>query len=329
MLPEHDVVIVDEAHELVDRVTGVATAELTAAMVERAARVATRVADERAVGHPARGRRGARRDDGERRAGPARARAAAAGRRARGRPGRRPRGDRLDQHVPRRRRGRRAGEAAGAGRRGGDLRHRGAAGRRLRVRRGVAVARGTARQGAARGAVVRGGAAARGACSAGARSSSPPRPWSSGGTFSFAARSFGLGPELGGPGRGGRAPSRGGAGRRVPRRRSGRRRRSRGRRRGAGEKGEKAPPPPPPWRGLDVGSPFDYGKQGILYVARHLPAPGRDGLSRRRSTRSPSWSPAQVAGRSACSPRAGRRSRPRRPCGRVATSRCCVRATTP
>jgi ATP-dependent DNA helicase DinG len=34
----------------------------------------------------------------------------------------------------------------------------------------------------------------------------------------------------------------------------------------------------PPWRSLDVGSPFDYGKQGILYVARDLPTPGRDGL---------------------------------------------------
>ncbi len=33
-----------------------------------------------------------------------------------------------------------------------------------------------------------------------------------------------------------------------------------------------------PWRGVDVGSPFDYGRQGILYVARHLPPPGRDGL---------------------------------------------------
>ena len=33
------------------------------------------------------------------------------------------------------------------------------------------------------------------------------------------------------------------------------------------------------WSGLDVGSPFDYGKQAILYVARHLPPPGRDGLS--------------------------------------------------
>ncbi|MGB0099783.1 MAG: ATP-dependent DNA helicase [Nocardioides sp.] len=34
-----------------------------------------------------------------------------------------------------------------------------------------------------------------------------------------------------------------------------------------------------PWRGLDVGSPFDYGRQAILYVARHLPPPGRDGMS--------------------------------------------------
>ncbi|MFZ2501513.1 MAG: ATP-dependent DNA helicase [Nocardioides sp.] len=35
---------------------------------------------------------------------------------------------------------------------------------------------------------------------------------------------------------------------------------------------------PVAWRSLDVGSPFDYGRQGILYVARHLPPPGRDGL---------------------------------------------------
>lgn len=32
------------------------------------------------------------------------------------------------------------------------------------------------------------------------------------------------------------------------------------------------------WHGLDVGSPFDYGRQGILYVARHLPPPSRDGI---------------------------------------------------
>ncbi|MDD9207237.1 ATP-dependent DNA helicase, partial [Georgenia sp. 10Sc9-8] len=33
------------------------------------------------------------------------------------------------------------------------------------------------------------------------------------------------------------------------------------------------------WQGLDVGSPFDYARQGILYTARHLPPPGRDGPS--------------------------------------------------
>ncbi|MER6195029.1 ATP-dependent DNA helicase [Streptomyces cyaneofuscatus] len=33
----------------------------------------------------------------------------------------------------------------------------------------------------------------------------------------------------------------------------------------------------PSWKGLDVGSPFDYPKQGILYVARHLSTPGREG----------------------------------------------------
>jgi ATP-dependent DNA helicase DinG len=34
----------------------------------------------------------------------------------------------------------------------------------------------------------------------------------------------------------------------------------------------------PNWTGIDVGSPFMHDKSGILYVARHLPPPGRDGL---------------------------------------------------
>lgn len=45
--------------------------------------------------------------------------------------------------------------------------------------------------------------------------------------------------------------------------------------RGVGLSGEGAPA----WRGLDVGSPFDYGKQAILYMAAHLPPPGREGPS--------------------------------------------------
>jgi len=35
----------------------------------------------------------------------------------------------------------------------------------------------------------------------------------------------------------------------------------------------------PAWRALDVGSPFDYPRQAMAYVAKHLPAPGRDGMA--------------------------------------------------
>ena len=35
----------------------------------------------------------------------------------------------------------------------------------------------------------------------------------------------------------------------------------------------------PEWEAIDVGSPFDYSRQGIVYVAAHLPRPGRDGLA--------------------------------------------------
>jgi ATP-dependent DNA helicase DinG len=37
-------------------------------------------------------------------------------------------------------------------------------------------------------------------------------------------------------------------------------------------------PDEPRWSGLDVGSPFDHARSGILYVAKRLPTPGRDGL---------------------------------------------------
>jgi ATP-dependent DNA helicase DinG len=46
VLPDHDVVIIDEAHDLVDRVTSAATEELTAAMVETAARRCGRLIDQ-------------------------------------------------------------------------------------------------------------------------------------------------------------------------------------------------------------------------------------------------------------------------------------------
>ncbi len=49
ILPEHDVVVVDEAHELVDRVTGVATAELSTTAIGTAARRCVKLIDEREV----------------------------------------------------------------------------------------------------------------------------------------------------------------------------------------------------------------------------------------------------------------------------------------
>ncbi|GAB3797167.1 hypothetical protein GCM10027605_06500 [Micromonospora zhanjiangensis] len=59
---------------------------------------------------------------------------------------------------------------------------------------------------------------------------------------------------------------------------------------GPGRAGRVPPPAPtdrrpdepategPGWRSLDVGSPFDYPRQGILYVAAHLPRPSVSGL---------------------------------------------------
>ena len=46
--------------------------------------------------------------------------------------------------------------------------------------------------------------------------------------------------------------------------------------------GEDELPPlgnPSAWAGIDVGSPFAYRRQGILYTAQHLPQPGREGPS--------------------------------------------------
>ncbi|HEY7432758.1 MAG TPA: ATP-dependent DNA helicase [Streptosporangiaceae bacterium] len=47
---------------------------------------------------------------------------------------------------------------------------------------------------------------------------------------------------------------------------------------GRADAGRSAEPGHLAWLGLDVGSPFDHPRSGILYVAKHLPPPGRDGL---------------------------------------------------
>jgi ATP-dependent DNA helicase DinG len=47
---------------------------------------------------------------------------------------------------------------------------------------------------------------------------------------------------------------------------------------GPSDGAREAEPHPLEWSSLDVGSPFDHPRSGILYIARHLPQPGRDGL---------------------------------------------------
>ncbi len=80
------------------------------------------------------------------------------------------------------------------------------------------------------------------------------------------------------------------------------------------------------WRSLDVGSPFDYPRQGILYVAAHLPRPGRPGCPRPPGRNCSRWSPRSAGVRSASSPRGGPRSRRRSCCAPGPTCRCCSRA---
>ena len=75
-----------------------------------------------------------------------------------------------------------------------------------------------------------------------------------GGDFNGVGLSLGLGPE-GRLGEDGKAPAAGA---------------------GRDDIGEPLAESTPAWRAMDVGSPFDYPKQGILYVARHLPPPGRE-----------------------------------------------------
>ncbi|ROP31654.1 ATP-dependent DNA helicase DinG [Couchioplanes caeruleus] len=81
-----------------------------------------------------------------------------------------------------------------------------------------------------------------------------------GGRFDTVARTLGL------PAAAAGAPDKGPAGA-IPAARS-----------GAGLSPDAPPVSGDGWTSLDVGSPFDYPKQGILYVAAHLPRPAASGL---------------------------------------------------
>lgn len=72
-----------------------------------------------------------------------------------------------------------------------------------------------------------------------------------------------------------------------------------------------------PWHGIDVGSPFDHARQGIRYVATHLPLPGREGPSDQLLDELVELAEASGAGSSRSSPRAGVLRRGRRRCASV------------
>ena len=271
VLPDHDVVVVDEAHNLVDRVTSVATGELTAAAVER------RRAALREARRPGASRRAARRGRGSRHGA------------RRGRPG--------TLGAPAR--GRRA-DADGDPRRGLVL----PPGARSRPReKGGRDDDATARKfalalveevhdvaGRLLTAFDREDPATRPDvvwCSETERNSTRTRalhvaPLSVagllasrlfgrstvvltsatlalGGSFDALARQWGL--PAGGPAKIKEPIPDDGSGHDPT------------------QHADKDPATNLVWHGLDVGSPFAHGKAGILYVARHLPPPGRDGLS--------------------------------------------------
>ena len=82
-----------------------------------------------------------------------------------------------------------------------------------------------------------------------------------------------------------------------------------------------------PWRSLDVGSPFDYRRQGILYVAAHLPRPAASGLPDAGGRGAgPAGDARSVAVPSGSSPPAAPPNGPARCCGHGPTWRSWSRA---
>ena len=273
IFPEHDVVIIDEAHDLVDRVTSVASDELSAAAVETAARRCGRMIEEKVV---ARLRdAGAGRGTGARRAS---------------RPGRM---DVLDEALATALASVRDAAAGCAAEFRTTAKNSEEEPDRLAARRAALAAIGEVGEAAERmlGAFGAGIADRTDVVwmdrPAGEEPARPPTlrvaplqvggllasqlfgrrtvvltsaTLALGGSFEPLARQWGL-------------PTA--AGMRQPGDDAARRCRSR-----AAAANRRQPTQHPlAWSGIDVGSPFDHPRSGILYIARHLPPPGRDGLA--------------------------------------------------
>jgi ATP-dependent DNA helicase DinG len=274
ILPEHDVVIIDEAHDLVDRVTSIATAELTAADLEAAARRSGRQITDEAAGRLRDAGHALERVMAETAGGRidalaeplatslAAVRDAASGSATEIRASAKDTGDDPGQLAARR-----AALAALDGLNSAAARMLGAFGPDIAARPEVVWLEEPRPDSPRHPATLRVAPLAVGGLLAerlfGRRTVAlTSATLSLGGSFEPLARQWGL-PPAGPPPSGGKN----GAAAAQPATAQ------------PATAGSADGPVAHAWTGIDVGSPFDHPRSGILYIARHLPPPGRDGLA--------------------------------------------------
>lgn len=269
IFPEHDVVIIDEAHDLVDRVTSVASDELSAAAVETAARRCGRMIEEKAVARLRDAGAGVDRMLSEIPAGRMdvldealataleSVRDAAAGCAAEFRAT-----AKSNEEEPERLAARRAalaaiGEVADAAERVLGAFGAGIADRSDVVWMDRPASDESSRPPTLRVAPLRVGGLLASRLFGRRTVILTSATLALGGSFEPLARQWGLAGSAGADGESDRG---------VPPAEPG------------GPDGESAEQHSLDWSGIDVGSPFDHPRSAILYIARHLPPPGRDGL---------------------------------------------------
>ncbi|HEX9034061.1 MAG TPA: ATP-dependent DNA helicase [Streptosporangiaceae bacterium] len=269
IFPEHDVVIVDEAHDLVDRVTSVATDELSAAAIETAARRCGRMIDEKIVARLRDAGSGAEHVLAQLSAGRIdvldealataleAVRDAAAGCAAEFRATAKNNDDEPDRLAARRSALAAIGEVGEAAER-----MLGAFGAAIADRADVVwmdrpMADEPGRPPTLRVAPLRVGGLLASRLFGRRTVVLTSATLALGGSFEPLARQWGL-TQPGGVASGDTVPATASAGQDGP--------------------DQSDPQHSLAWSGIDVGSPFDHPRSGILYIAGHLPPPGRDGL---------------------------------------------------
>ncbi len=280
VFPEHDIVIIDEAHDLVDRVTSVASDELSAAGIEVAARRCGRMIDENPVARLRDAAAAAERALAEIPAGRIdvldealrltleSVRDAAAGCAAEFRASASKTEDEADRIAARRAAMAAIGEAFDAAERMLEAFDPPIADRSDVVWMDRPVGEETGRPPTLRVAPLRVGGLLASRLFGKRTVVLTSATLALGGSFEPLARQWGLAPAEDEP-RERQPPDESGAGHSLAARSS---------RLGEGVD-ESGAGHSLAWSGMDVGSPFDHPRSGILYIARHLPPPGRDGLA--------------------------------------------------